>query len=138
MKVQKLNKELLSIYYKKDKRVYAQLVKDKVYVTDTYRAWIIKNEDFLIDVDKLKKVNLDKFFNDDGYEPAVKTNELKQMNDFVGVYVTNEDGSVKALINKKYFDVFENYTLKIKSDTLPIFVYEHEELIALVLPAKVY
>ena len=138
MKVKKLNKELLDLYYKKDKKVYAYKAEDKVYLSDSYRAWIINNEDCVLDINKMNNVDLTKFFNEDGYETGIKTNEMVQLEKYVGVYITNEDKSLKVVISQKYLDVFENYTLKIKAEDKPVLVYEHEELVGLILPMRTF
>lgn len=138
MKVQKLNKELLNLYYKNNKRIYAHKVDDKVYVTDSYRMWILKEKDFILDINKCKATDLTKLFNEDGYETAIKTNELVEMDKCVGVYVTDQINSIRVLVNQKYFDLFENYTLKVKDDKSVLLVYEHDELAGVVTPMKVY
>lgn len=139
MKVQKLNKELLNLYYKKDKRIYAQKVDGKVYVTDSFRAWIFKEEDFILDINKMKEVDLTKFFNEDDYITAHKENRLVEMKDgIIGSYLTSDEEDFEVLINSKYLDVFENYTLKIKSETSPVLVYECEELVSLIVPMRQY
>ena len=139
MKVQKLNKELLNLYYKTDKKIYAQLVQDKVYVSDSYRVWILKYDDFMLDINKLKTTDLAHFFNEDGYVPAYKTNQLVDMkNGIVGVYIKSEESDFEALINQKYLDTFEKYTLKIKSEIQPVLVYEHDELVGLIIPMRQY
>lgn len=139
MKIQKLNKELLNLYYKKDKKIYAQLVHDKVYVTDSYRIWILKCDDFMLDMNKLKTVDLVHFFNEDGYIPGIKTNKLVEMeNGSVCVYLTSEENDFEVAINQKYLDVFENYTLRIKGETQPVLVYEGNEIVGLILPIRTH
>lgn len=139
MKVQKLNKELLNLYYKTDKKIYAQLVQDKVYVSDSYRVWILKYDDFMLDMNKLKTTDLAHFFNEDGYTLAHKENQLVEYKDgTIGVYLTSEEKDFEVLINKKYLDMFENYTLKIKSEHELVLVYEHDELVGLIVPMRQY
>ena len=139
MKVKKLNKELLNLYYKTDKKIYAQIVHDKVYVSDSYRVWILKYDDFMLDMNKLKTTDLAHFFNEDGYIPAYKENRLVEYKDgTIGVYLTSEESDFEVLINKKYLDMFENYTLKIKGEREPVLVYENDEVVGLVLPMRQY
>ena len=139
MKVTKLNKELLNLYYKTDKKIYAQIVHDDIYVTDSYRVWKLKYDDFMLDVNKLKTTDLVHFFNEDGYIPAYKTNQLVDMkNGIVGVYIKSEESDFEVLINQKYLDTFENYTLKIKGETQPVLVYENDELVGLIIPMRQY
>jgi len=137
MKIQKLNKELLNLYYKKDKRIYAQLVHDYVYVSDSYRVWKLKYDDFMLDMNKLKTTDLAHFFNEDGYIPGFKTDRLVEMkNGIVGVYIKSEESDFEVSINSKYLDTFENYTLKIKGEYEPVLVYEHDELVGLLMPLR--
>lgn len=137
MKVQKLNKELLNLYYKKNTKLCVQLVDDKVYVTDSYRMWILKYDDFMLDINKLKTVNLVQLINEDGYVLGYKTNQLLDMKDWtVGVYIKSEEQDFEVLINQKYLDMFENYTLKIKSEYAPVLVYEKDELVGLIVPMR--
>ena len=141
MKVQKLNKELLNLYYKKDKlghpTVYAQLVHDYVYVSDTYRVWKLKYNDFMLDINKLKTIDLAHLFNEDGYIPGYKTNRLIERKDGItGIYLTSEEEDFEVLINKKYLDIFENYTLKIKGEFNLVLVYENDELVGLLMPMR--
>lgn len=138
MKVTKLNKELLNLYYKTDGKIYAQIVHHKVYVTDSYRAWILKSDDFMLDMNKLKTTDLAHFFNEDGYIPGFKTNQLVEMKGIVGVYIKSEEQDFEVLINQKYLDIFENYTLKIKGEYAPVLVYEHDELVGLILPMRTF
>lgn len=139
MKVKKLNKELLNLYYQTDKKIYAQIVHDYVYVTDSFRIWKLKYDDFMLDMNKLKTIDLAHFFNEDGYIPAYKENRLVEYEDrTIGVYLTSEESDFEVLINKKYLDMFENYTLKIKGEREPVLVYENNELVGLIVPMKQY
>ena len=140
MKVTKLNKELLNIYYRKDSKLYAQLVHDYVYVTDSYRVWKLKYDDFMLDMNKLKTTDLAHFFNEDGYVPGYKTNQLVETNDgIIGVYIKSEESDFEVLINKTYLNKFnDNCTFKVKGEHEPVLVYEYDELVGLVLPMRKY
>lgn len=136
MKVIKLNKELLNLYYKKDEKIYAQLVHDKVYVTDSYRVWILKYDDFMLDMNKLKTTDLVHFFNEDGYVEGMMTSKYIKIDNILGVQVIDSEGLIDVTINSKYLDMFENYTLKIKDKHQPVLVYENEEPVGLILPMR--
>ena len=138
MKVKKLNKELLNLYYQTDNKIYAQLVHDDVYVTDCYIVWKLKYDDFILDMNKLKTTELARMFNEHGYIPAHKENRLIETNGVIGVYLTSDEEDFEVLINKKYLDMFENYTLKIKSEHELVLVYENDELVGLITPMRQY
>lgn len=138
MKVQKLNKELLNLYYKTDKKIYAQIVHDDIYVSDSYRVWKLKYDDFMLDMNKLKTTDLAHFFNEDGYVEGMMTSKYIKIKDILGVQIIDSEGSIDVTINSKYLDMFENYTLKIKSETAPVLVYENDELVGLIVPMRKY
>ena len=41
-------------------------------------------------------------------------------------------------INKNLLELFEDYTLKIKSDVLPVLVYEKGIVVGLIMPMRKY
>ena len=54
MKIQKINKNLLDTYYK-NKILYYQKLDDVCYVTDSYIAYKLPANEFMLDPEKLKK-----------------------------------------------------------------------------------
>ena len=141
MKIQKINKNLLDTYYK-NKILYYQKLDNICYVTDTYIAYKLPANEFMLDTEKLKNRNFDYLFNDNNYVDAVETKiyeEIKVNNKkLLGVIVKNEEKNLEVIVNKKYLELFEDYTLKIMSEVSPVLVYEKGIIVGLILPIKRY
>lgn len=141
MKIQKINKNLLDTYYK-NKILYYQKLDDVCYVTDSYIAYKLPSSEFMLDTEKLKNRNFDYLFNDNNYVDAVETKtyeEIKVNNKkLLGVKIKNEEKNLEVIVNKKYLESFEDYTLKIMSEVSPVLVYEKGIIVGLILPIKRY
>ena len=141
MKIQKINKNLLDTYYK-NKTLYYQKLDNICYVTDTYIAYKLPANEFMLDTEKLKNRNFDFLFNDNNYVDAIETKtyeEIKVNNKkILGVIVKNEEKNLEVIVNKKYLDLFDDYTLKIMSEVSPVLVYEKGIIVGLILPIKRY
>ena len=141
MKIQKINKKLLDTYYK-NKILYYQKLDDVCYVTDTYIAYKLPANEFMLNPEKLKNRNFDYLFNDNNYVDAVETKtyeEIKVNNKkLLGVIVKNEEKNLEVIVNKKYLELFDDYTLKIMSELSPVLVYEKGIIVGLILPIRKY
>ena len=141
MKIQKINKNLLDTYYK-NKILYYQKLDSICYVTDTYIAYKLPSSEFMLDTEKLKNRTFNYLFDDYGYVDAVETKtyeEIKANNKkLLGVIIKNEEKNLEVIVNKKYLELFEDYTLKIKSNVSPVLVYEKGIIVGLILPIKRY
>ena len=141
MKIQKINKNLLDTYYK-NKILYYQKLDNICYVTDTYIAYKLPANEFMLDTEKLKNRNFDYLFNDNNYVDAVETKiyeEIKVNNKkLLGVLIKNEEKNLEVIVNKKYLELFDDYTLKIMSELSPVLVYERGIIVGLILPIKRY
>ena len=139
MKIQKINKNLLDTYYK-NKTLYYQKLDNICYVTDTYIAYKLPANEFMLDTEKLKNRNFDFLFNDNNYVDAIETKtyeEIKVNNKkILGVIVKNEEKNLEVIVNKKYLDLFDDYTLKIMSEVSPVLVYEKGIIVGLIMPMK--
>lgn len=135
MKLAKINKEFLDLYYKK-KLVAYELDEEngKVYLTDSYRMYIINYEDFIFRFDLFRRVTLKPLLSEDGYNEAEFTNNFKSINGIIYRMIRNDNNEL--YVNNKYLDLFDNFTLKIKDNKSPVLVYENEELKGLVLPIR--
>ena len=141
MKIQKINKNLLDTYYK-NKILYYQKLNNICYVTDSYIAYKLPANEFMLDTEKLKNRTFDYLFNDNDYVDAVETKtyeEIKANNKkLLGVIIKNEEKNLEVIVNKKYLELFDDYTLKIKSELSPVLVYEKGIIVGLILPIKRY
>lgn len=141
MKIQKINKNLLDTFYK-NKILYYQKLDDICYVTDSYIAYKLPANEFMLDTEKLKNRSFNYLFDDYDYVEAVVTKtyeEIKVNNKkLLGVIIKNEEKNLEVMVNKKYLELFEDYTLKIKSEISPVLVYEKGIIVGLILPIKRY
>lgn len=139
MKIQKINKNLLDTYYK-NKILYYQKLDDVCYVTDSYIAYKLPANEFMLDTEKLKTCTINYLFDDNNYVDGVETKnyeEIKANNKkLLGVIIKNEEKDLEVIVNKKYLELFEDYTLKIKSEVSPVLVYEKGIIVGLILPIK--
>ena len=139
MKIQKINKNLLDTYYK-NKILYYQKLDNVCYVTDSYIAYKLPVNEFMLDTEKLKNRTFNNLFDDYDYVDGIETKtyeEIKANNKkILGVIIKNEEKNLEVVINKKYLELFDDYTLKIKSDVSPVLVYEKDIIVGLILPIK--
>ena len=141
MKIQKINKNLLDTYYK-NKILYYQKLDDVCYVTDSYIAYKLPANEFMLDTEKLKTCSINYLFDDNNYVDGIETKTYEEMKannkKILGVIIKNEEKNLEVIVNKKYLELFEDYTLKIKSDVSPVLVYEKGIIVGLILPIKRY
>ena len=141
MKIQKINKNLLDTYYK-NKILYYQKLDDVCYVTDSYIAYKLPANEFMLDTEKLINCTFNNLFDDYDYVDAVETKtyeEIKSNNKkLLGVIIKNEEKNLEVIVNKKYLELFDDYTLKIKSEVSPVLIYEKGIIVGLILPIKSY
>lgn len=114
------------------------------YIPDGHRMFRIPENDFLIDLKKAfpKKIpltNAKKFFESRrDKEEAIKTNELKTINSGKNTLVKIQSKNNHAWINIDYLKEFNSdCTFKIVNNISPVFIYEYEECVGLILPVKV-
>lgn len=141
MKIQKINKNLLDTYYK-NKILYYQKLDDVCYVTDSYIAYKLPSSEFMLDTEKLKNRAFNYLFDDNNYVDGVETKtyeEIKENNKkLLGVIIKNEEKNLEVIVNKKYLELFDDYTLKIKSEVSPVLVYEKGIIVGLIMPMRRY
>ena len=141
MKIQKINKNLLDTYYK-NKILYYQKIDNICYVTDSYIAYKLPANEFMLDTEKLKTCNINYLFDDNNYVDGIETKtyeEIKANNKkILGVIIKNEEKNLEVIVNKKYLELFEDYTLKIKSELSPVLVYEKGIIVGLIMPMRNY
>lgn len=114
--------------------------KDHVYITqDRCVAFKIPADKFLIDLSKAlpKKIPIadfdKKFFYDRDSEDAVKTNEIRNISGGHVVKIANN--KTFAWVNEKYLKDFDKDCMfKIVAPKSPVFVYEEDEIVGLIMP----
>ena len=141
MKIQKINKNLLDTYYK-NKILYYQKLDNVCYVTDSYIAYKLPANEFMLDTEKLKTCSINYLFDDNNYVDGVETKNYEEMKannkKLLGVIIKNEEKNIEVIVNKKYLELFDDYTLKIKSEVSPVLVYEKGIIVGLIMPMRKY
>lgn len=144
MKINKLMADILKIVGNAKKSLAFNYGTDSEYVyftPDGYRVYKIPQKDFLIDLgkafpDRTPLSNPKKMLDDSNTEPAVKTNEIRVIGKGNVVKIKSEN--THAWVNVDYLKEFEpECTFRVIKPNAPVFVYEYEELVAIVLPVRV-
>lgn len=108
---------------------------------DSYAAYLVPAEDFLLDIDKLLKgrERLDFSFiikNEAAARPARMTEEAKRVK--VGTIVKLESEKARAWINPKLLALFDkDCSFKIINEKCLVYVYEDKRLAGFILPVRV-
>lgn len=142
MRITKIMTDLLKAVDKKKVQTYNYGADDDyIYILpDGYRGYRIPKELFLIDLEKAlpNKTPLydpSKIFDDSNTESAVKTNEIRAIDKGHVVKIKGE--TTHVWLNVEYLKEFEtNCTFKVIKPTSPVYVYEYEELVGVVLPVR--
>ena len=136
MKISKINKEFLDLYYKK-KLIGYEVYEDKVYLTDSYRLFVMNVNDCILDLSKFKNVPLVKLCNDFGYQDGIITNSLYK-DKYNMRLITDKYNLLNIKVNDKYLELFDDPDIKVIDDNNPVLIYEKGELVGLILPIKEY
>ena len=136
MKISKINKEFLDLYYKK-KLIAYEVYEDKVYLTDSYRLFVMNVDDCILDLSKFKNVPLVKLCNDFGYQDGIITNTLYK-DKYNMRLITGKDNLLNIKVNDKYLELFDDPDIKVIADNKPVLIYEKGELVGLIVPIKEY
>lgn len=148
MKIKQINKQVIDWYDAQRKgrgRFAGFTVKDKVFVTDGYLIYVLKDEDCYFDVKKAKEVNLVDILENLGTDELINSNKilnddtrLKGGNRLINLYVYQDDKNTTVGIDSKFLKHFENYTLKsIKGkNDMPVGIFEEDELVGIVFPVR--
>lgn len=110
------------------------------YLPDKYRAYRIRTDEFLVDIVKAlpdkSPLMARKFFDDSTAEDAHKTNEIRVIDKRTVIKIVNDN--THAWINTDYLKEFESdCTFKITGPKAPVYIYEQDELVGLVLPVHI-
>lgn len=135
MKINKVNEEFVKLYFK-TKKVYYQKVDKYVYLSDSYRIYRLNEENCLLDTSKFIEVNLENFMYCTNYNKGIITNELVVDKYKLRVIKTFDENEI-IYVNDNFLKLFDNPRVMVKDKTSPIYVYEKDELVGMILPCKV-
>ena len=136
MKISKINKEFLDLYYKK-KLIAYEVYEDKVYLTDSYSLFVMNVDECILDLSKFKNVPLVKLCNDFGYQDGIITNILYKDKYHMRL-ITGKDNLLYIKVNDKYLKLFDDPDIKVIGNNKPVLIYEKGELVGLIVPIKEY
>ena len=135
MKINKVNEEFIKLYFK-TKKVYYQKLDKYVYLSDSYRIYRLNEEDCLLDTSKFIEAPLGKFMEDNQYNEGIITNELVVDKYKLRVIKTIEENKI-IYVNDNFLKLFDDPQVMVKDEISPIYVYEKDELVGMLLPIKV-
>lgn len=135
MKINKVNEEFVKLYFK-TKKVYYQKVDKYVYLSDSYKIYRLNEENCLLDTSKFIEAPLGKFMEDNQYNEGIITNELVVDKYKLRVIKTMEDKII--YVNDNYLKLFDDPHVMVKDEISPIYVYEKDELVGVVLQLRWY
>lgn len=113
-------------YYKKE---------EKIYLSDSYFIGVIPEDEFILNPDKIKNVDLVHFIETLNIEDYRKVKTWYGKEQYIYLL---DDNDYKITCQKKYFKLFKDYDLYIWQDIKPILCLDGEEVVGLILPVKVY
>lgn len=135
MKINKVNEEFVKLYFK-TKKVFYQKVDKYVYLSDSYRIYRLNEENCLLDTSKFIEAHLENFMNCTDYNEGIITNEFVVDKYKLRVIKTIEENEI-IYVNDNFLKLFDNPRVMVKDKTSPIYVYEKDELVGMLLPIKV-
>ena len=135
MKINKVNEEFVKLYFK-TKKVYYQKVDEYVYLSDSHRIYKLNEKNCILDTSKFIEVNLENFMNCTDYSQGIITNELVVDEYKLRVIKTFDENEI-IYVNDNFLKLFDDPRVMVKDKTSPIYVYEKDELVGMLLPVKV-
>jgi hypothetical protein len=108
--------------------------------TDGVVMWFIPNEAFLFDKGKLIKgdrsyLDVTSYVINNSYKDAVKTEKLVVRDK--KTLVIFESGDIEVFVDSKLLKTFDKTaTFKIKTPKDPVYIYESDKLVGLVMPSR--
>lgn len=135
MKINKVNEEFVKLYFK-TKKVFYQKVDKYVYLSDSYRIYRLNEENCLLDTSKFIETSLESFMNFINYDEGIITNEFVVDKYKLRVIKTIEENKI-IYVNDNFLKLFDDPHVMVKDETSPIYVYEKDELVGMLLPIKV-
>lgn len=155
MKIEKIQTELLKAAVKKittSKNFTWNIAYDEneniVYITDGHMVMNIPGNQFVLDVDMIAKVSgralinastFKSFYKQESDAKAgVASNEMKKLDKITVAKIRTEHEDKFAWLDTKYLKYFDNIShFGVIDEKSPVFVYEDDQLVGVILPVKV-
>ena len=134
----KFYKDINNYFFKrliKEEDVFYYEKENNIYLSDKHFIAIIPRNESVLDLTKMKEVNLEQFF---------KKLDLDNYRDISGwlqkeklIYLYDKE-EYKVTINKDYMKLFYLNRLMINNDIKPVLCYDENKIVGLILPIKEY
>lgn len=134
----KFYKDINNYFFKrliKEEEVFYYEKENNIYLSNKHFIAIIPRNESVLDLTKMKEVNLEQFF---------KKLDLDNYRDISGwlqkeklIYLYDKE-EYKVIINKDYLRLFSMNKLMIDKDIKPVLCYDEEKIVGLILPIKEY
>lgn len=139
MNLKKINNEIVRLHHSESETVIVQRVDDTVYVTDKYVAFVLNDSDFIFDINKFKSADIKSIVENDLHLPLEDARIDKIILEDKKQYAILKNETIEVMINNKYLSYFdENCTLKVIDEKHPVIVFEHDEVVGIILPIVRY
>ena len=143
MNVIKIQCDILRELKKRYKKTYyIEKTDSVVLVGDGYRIFVIRNEDFYLDV---KKITEEGMLRINGLRPILEGSEkaklarrsTRESNQYSYTLCEIKNDECSYWVKKAFLDPFDYPDYKISPDSNKVYVYEGDVVVSIVLPVRV-
>ena len=134
----KFYKDINNYFFKrliKEEDVFYYEKENNIYLSEKHFIAIIPRHESVLDLTKMKEVNLEQFFKKLDLDNYRDISEWLQKENLIYLYDKEE---YKVTINKDYMRLFCLNRLMINIDIKPVLCYDEEKIVGLILPIKEY
>lgn len=137
MKLGKIDDKIIK---SKNDKIYMQKDENKIYVTDGIVVFIIKEKDFIFDINKFKHPDIKSIiYNDIELSLEDATVDKVYLDTDKKQYAILKGEEHEVTINNKCLSYFNtDCTFKIQEELKPVIVYENDEVVGVIMPIKRY
>ena len=134
----KFYKDINNYFFKrliKEEDVFYYEKENNIYLSDKHFITIVPRNESVLDLTKMKEVNLEQLFKKLDLDNYRDISEWLQKENLIYLYDKEE---YKVIINKDYMKLFSMNRLMIDKDIKPVLCYDEEKIVGLILPIKEY
>lgn len=134
----KFYKDINNYFFKrliKEEEVFYYEKENNIYLSDKHFIAIIPRNESVLDLTKMKEVNLEQFFKKLDLDDYRDISGWLQKENLIYLYDKEE---YKVTINKDYMKLFYLNRLMINNDIKPVLCYDENKIVGLILPIKEY
>lgn len=120
-------------------RLYKFEYENQTGILDGFQAWIIPNEELVLNIEALKPFNVDKFFYESNLEDLTLTTELIEIENSKTIARVLKSNAFQVCIDQKFLKplkINEDVTFKSCGKYNPVHIFEKGKLIGFVMPMR--